>query len=1016
MEKSLSGGSIQQNLIAQYDRALRSIYDELFELDITDNTYKIIYHVEGKHVVPPSFGMLPTGVDTVANNMIYPADKERFLAFMDLETIREHFARGEDSLIGDFRKLREDGNYYWASLTLLPIKTNADKEIYLCFVMDIDDKVQWKKLQELNRLNKYDDLTGLYSKNTFYEKVRELLSQHHELKFVMMRLNIDRFKLVNDLFGLERGDQLLRFIGTLISKYFAQTSYTSYCRMDADIFAICLPFDDQVLQEVMSFFNKKLQMYDRTFEITPSFGFYLIEDPTLPVNLMCDRANLALQTIKGNYVKRYAFYDDVLRQNLVEEHEIISQMNFALRHEQFEVYLQPKYDLSTNDIIGAEALVRWNHPTRGFLSPDTFIPVFERNGFIMRLDAYVWEHACQLLRKWLDAGTTPPPLAVNISRINIYNPKLFWTLVKLVERYEIPPKLLSLELTESAYTTSPQQLATITKKLRNYGFAMHMDDFGSGYSSLNMLKDIEVDVLKIDLNFLSDTAENGKGGNILASVIRMAKWLNLPVIAEGVETQEQVAFLRSVGCTMAQGYFFAKPMPVPAYEKLLRATPTSTVSPEVKKIQELNLEELWNPGSCANLIFNSFFNAAGIYELHQDNIELLRVNDQYFHMTGCTRKTLNANGLHILDWVVAEDKAKVLSMYHEALNKGTAEGTYRRTRLDGGTVLLHTKLRFLAGDSTRALFYAYMLDITQKHQAELELKLQNERYRIIVECTNLMTFDYDVLTDTLDYAVQTQEGQLQKRHVPRYLQILKSGKSNIHPADVGQYSTIFAKPEQSPQEAHLEFRSTFLSPDYRWYRCYYVAIPNEDGTVYRVLGKLLDIQEEHELLERIHHKMDLDQMTGIYNKTAITRKLEETLATATAKETLGVIIVDLDNFKTLNDQYGHLYGDQVLREVATCLQKAFGHEALLGRFGGDEFMVLLPHTSQLLTDQQLQAFYTQLHATQEDKCLPATCSTGVAYSTGRTRDLTTLITQADRAMYRAKKAGKNQISYYQLKK
>ncbi|MEG0970320.1 MAG: GGDEF domain-containing protein, partial [Acidaminococcaceae bacterium] len=197
---------------------------------------------------------------------------------------------------------------------------------------------------------------------------------------------------------------------------------------------------------------------------------------------------------------------------------------------------------------------------------------------------------------------------------------------------------------------------------------------------------------------------------------------------------------------------------------------------------------------------------------------------------------------------------------------------------------------------------------------------------------------------------------------------------------------------------------------------YYVAIPNEDGTVYRVLGKLLDIQEEHELLERIHHKMDLDQMTGIYNKTAITRKLAETLATATAKETLGVIIVDLDNFKTLNDQYGHLYGDQVLREVATCLQKAFGHEALLGRFGGDEFMVLLPQTSQLLTDQQLQAFYTQLHASQEDKCLPATCSTGVAYSTGRTRDLTTLITQADRAMYRAKKAGKNQISYYQLKK
>ena len=212
-------------------------------------------------------------------------------------------------------------------------------------------------------------------------------------------------------------------------------------------------------------------------------------------------------------------------------------------------------------------LVRWIDPERGMILPGDFIPVFEQNGFIMKLDYYVWEKTCQLLRRWLDEGRNPYPISVNVSRVSLYNPRLAEVLGDLVKQYDIPPRLLQLELTESAYTTNQQSTKAIMSTLQQMGFCILMDDFGSGYSSLNVLKDIEVDVLKIDMKFLSNTENEARSENILAAVVRMAKWLNLPVIAEGVERKEQVLFLRSIGCEFVQGYYFAKPMPVEDFEK-----------------------------------------------------------------------------------------------------------------------------------------------------------------------------------------------------------------------------------------------------------------------------------------------------------------------------------------------------------------------------------------------------------------------------------------------------------------
>lgn len=203
------------------------------------------------------------------------------------------------------------------------------------------------------------------------------------------------------------------------------------------------------------------------------------------------------------------------------------------------------------------------------ISPGEFIPIFERNGFITKLDYYVWEKTCKLLAGWIAEGKKPSPVSVNISRVSLYNPRLVEAICGLTDRYHIPRELLELELTESAYTTNPKAIKETMERLQKEGFSILMDDFGSGYSSLNVLKDIAVDVLKIDMKFLSDTDQEGRSQNILASVVRMAKWLNLPVIAEGVERREQVDFLHSVGCEYVQGFYFARPMPVSDYEKLV---------------------------------------------------------------------------------------------------------------------------------------------------------------------------------------------------------------------------------------------------------------------------------------------------------------------------------------------------------------------------------------------------------------------------------------------------------------
>lgn len=413
---------------------------------------------------------------------------------------------------------------------------------------------------------KYDKLTGLYSKNFFYRKANELISENPNKKYSIICTNIENFKLYNDIFGLKKGDELLRNIADNIRKHAHKNTICG--RYEADRFLL-IREREQEKHDRELFFNTQIPLIDNN--VILKWGIYEINDKSISIEQSCDRALLAVDSIKGQYNIHFALYDDVMREKMIREKAITDVMEKAIEENQFIVYLQPKYDLNNDTMAGAEALVRWIHPTWGFMSPAEFIPLFEKNGFITSLDLYVWERALQYLQEFKLKGYPMLPISVNVSRADIYQTDIVKKLLDLTKKYDIEPKYLHLEITETAYAEDPGKIIETVEILKAHGFILEMDDFGSGYSSLNMLNDMKLDILKLDTMFIQSEMSKPISRSILRFIINLAHWMGLTVVAEGVETADQVQRLRNISCDYVQGYFFSRPIPKADFEELLKA-------------------------------------------------------------------------------------------------------------------------------------------------------------------------------------------------------------------------------------------------------------------------------------------------------------------------------------------------------------------------------------------------------------------------------------------------------------
>ncbi len=391
--------------------------------------------------------------------------------------------------------------------------------------------------------------------NRFRRNVYELIySSKKEIGFI--QFDIRKFKIVNDLYGEKFGDEILDFIVKQLKECCSERQY--FVNLRSDVFMVVTEYDTQ--EDIVRFI-RELEGRTGTFKnvrLQMSYGVYTVEDKQMELRQMEDRAAMARKAAKKNLLSNILFYREQFKESLYNRKFIEENMQTAIAERQFAMYLQPKYSISQNRIVGAEALVRWKNPERGMIYPNQFIPVIEENGFIKMVDYYIWAEACRFIRKCMDAGMEPCPVSVNVSRIHLQDNDCVDVLSGLIRENGIPKSLLELEITETA---DDQQVSRKALQLKEEGFKLLMDDFGSGYSSLNILLETPFDVIKLDKKFIENMMLSGKGRLILEHVVHMADELSLGIVAEGVETREQVEQLQRIGCDQVQGYYYAKPMP-----------------------------------------------------------------------------------------------------------------------------------------------------------------------------------------------------------------------------------------------------------------------------------------------------------------------------------------------------------------------------------------------------------------------------------------------------------------------
>ena len=1126
----------------------------------------------------------------------------------------------------------------------------------------------------------HDTLSGLLSRSGFDKRVRMIIDGHPNESFLLVYGDIDRFKVYNDLFGAPAGDRLLADIGAMIRDL--MPAGAAAARLRADHFVCCCSrssFDpDRMLAALDAWFAS----YREDFTFFVRLGIFPIDDPSLDVNLMCDRALLALRSAKSGYVgSKYVFYDEKLRSSVLKEQELAGEMIAALEGGQFVPYFQPQYRYATGRMIGAEVLARWNHPAKGLLGPTEFIPVFERNGLVATFDYYMWEQACRCLRMWIDGRGVEgaPRLSVNLSRADIYRSDLCTYLEGLVERYDVPAELLHLEITESAYMEAPEQLIGAVTKLRAAGFVVEMDDFGSGYSSLNTLKDVPVDVLKLDMGFLGASASS-RGGLILASVVRMARWLDLPLIAEGVETKQQAAYLASVGCDYMQGYLFSKPVDRETFEKLLEGTAVEDLAhPFAESLQD-GAAEFWDVDSQLSLIFNSYAGPAAIAEYDGETCELIRVNGEFARLLDLDDEAASAelvrkNFLGVLqeeDRAALEEALRAASegdaacdlRYRSAAGKGrwlrlhfrplsradsvislyvlaeeTTEEQVLRDRLaaprdsiPGGLQRLRRQnearqqlydaipcgiVRYTVGDGqhivsinkkgcellgyrdreefiassgdnalmpiheddvprhragierlrngSKPLDFAYryyrsdgtvgwlegtsayelgpegepmiqsaFLDVSGRRRKSYELDLQrftevlcsvydeifefdrmddryhvlysalhpesigvalpleealerwmahipdgveraglrktfdecranvsgkpssctyklskggnatwcqstfirvsdtctlccnkdvteglatedrrrawqDERYRLLTEMTNKMSFDYDSDTDTvLLYIDRTGDG-VEAQVIPHYLEKLASTRSGVvHPDDMDDVRRMFEDARAGAAEVSAEYRANYYGHGYAWYRAN-LFVAHDNAGAWHLVGLIENIEDERDL----RYRAENDAATGLSNHATTQDLVAAALAKPAVREHSVCVVLDIDDFKAVNDNSGHMEGDALLRKVGSVLRSSFRESDVIGRVGGDEFVLLLKEVDMDVVLSKLNQVRAQISATTVPGLGHApTLSVGVYATCSDDRTYRDVFTRADEALYQAKRAGKNRVQVY----
>ncbi len=695
-------------------------YDDLVEIDFIHDEMKVLRHVDGKYFVPVFDDTVEDIHRYSAENMIHPDDRELYLRVTDPATMEERMAASETpgELRARFRYKLLDGGWRWVE------QVNVDgsyhglpKGIYYAFIYDIGDEME-SPTADGEAVGERNPLTGLLRENPFFARGKKLLEQHHE-GWCLIAIDLENFKLFNEWYGRNQGDLLLASIGAQLMRAEEHTGGLA-CYFGQDDFAFFAPYDRERIEQLYNECHQLIVERGTSVGFLPAFGVCMADGET-PIEELYDHAALAARHAKDNFHTRIRIFDPSMNRQIGQEYQILSDFQKALKEHELFIMLQPQCLIADSRIVGAESLVRWRKADGTMVSPGVFVPVLEKYGFVTDLDKYVWEEVCVWQKKWIDGGHTPLPISVNVSQIDIFTIDVAEHFTALVKKYNLPADAVKVEITESAYVDNAPVVDTV-KRLRERGFIVLMDDFGSGYSSLNMLRSLNVDILKLDAQFLRMNGDDHKGVHIMESIVNMAKTMGVPIIVEGVETKEECDFLSGLGCRYVQGYFFYKPMAVADFESLISDPAHIDTRGFIFKAREqFHTREFLDQNVFSDAMLNNILGPVAFFLLHGEDLDCIRYNQQFRNEVNSDlfEKLLKSTQRLLFE----EDLPVLYGLLEQAMNDplGGAAGVLRFLRDDNTVAQFRFHFFFLEEDESGKRFYGSMHDITHLDRINSQL-------------------------------------------------------------------------------------------------------------------------------------------------------------------------------------------------------------------------------------------------------------------------------------------------------
>ena len=904
--------------------------------------------------------------------------------------------------------------------------------------------------RETLQITERDPLTNLYNREFFYLYADQYDKHHQDLDMDAIIVDINNFHMINERFGNAYGDEVLRSVAEKIRESVAESDGI-VCRRSADTFMVYCPHGldyKKILENASVGIGEDDSINNR---LRLRMGVYENVDKTLDIERRFDRAKMASDTVKGSFTKTIGRYDQEMHERDVYSERLIDGFSQAISQKQFKVYYQPKFDVRPKmpALISAEALVRWQHPELGLVSPGVFIPLFENNGLIRELDYYVWNEAARQIREWKDELGFSVPVSVNVSRIDLYDPELVSNFEEIIDNNGLASDDILLEITESAYTQDSKQIIETVNELRNLGFKIEMDDFGTGYSSLNMISALPIDALKLDMQFVRSAFKDQQDTRMLEVIIEIADHLGVPVIAEGVETEEQLIALKDLGTDIAQGYFFSKPVPAEDFRPFIESRKElepEDLEPEVIVEEEPAEEEdaeqivVEKPVKKAvklkaiNFVFASLAILIALALIisnalsHNASERIEEANSEYIQ-TAQAANDLQTASDHLTESV----RAFAVTGDIKYMNEYFTEVYETRTRDDA----LETLDEVLDDENKEAY---NLLSIALDHSNELMLR-EYESMRLAQIAYGYA--DSEVPQEVSGWKLTAAEKAMDPEQMraraaslvfdDEYASSKEEIRKNVSDCTDQLLRSAAAEVERSraAMDRFLLIQNILLIMlilaviAELSYITLQVRMPlsrlvdamcrqqlsephgaEELQFVARIYNEILD--ESAKAHKQLSYEATHDPLTGINNRSAYELYMDRA-----DKEHIALMIIDVDEFKKINDTYGHDVGDRVLKKVADILKQSFRSVDCVCRLGGDECVVVMTRASstmrQLVINKIAKANGILQHPM--DGLPKVSLSVGVAFS-DRENPTGDIFKDADTALYQMKKAGRGGCAVY----